>query len=134
MSVELVNPGSLPKPFGYAHVGVATGSRQVFIAGQVGHDADGNLVGDDLAAQTEQAYANLHAAITAVGGTFADIAKLTVYIVDYTPDKIREYGKGAKRAAERLGLDTVRPKTIVGVQALFQPDLLIEIDAVAVLD
>lgn len=87
----------------------------------------------DLAAQTEQAYANVHAAVTAAGGTFADIAELTVYVVDWEPDKMARLGEGAVRAAQRLGFDPVRPITLVGVAALGEPDLLVEVEAVAVL-
>lgn len=55
MSVELINPEGLSEPEGFAHVGVATGSRMVFMAGQVGRAADGTLGDGDLAGQAEQA-------------------------------------------------------------------------------
>ena len=52
MTLELINPEGLSSPLSYTHVVAATGSRLVFVAGQVAGDADGNLVGDDdLAAQ-----------------------------------------------------------------------------------
>ncbi len=134
MSIELLNPPTLPQPEVYAQVAVATGSRHVFISGQVARDAAGNPVGaGDLAAQTEQAYVNLHAAITAAGGTFGDIAKLTVYVVDWEPAKMAQLAQGAVQAATRLGLDLVRPITLIGVAALGEPDMLIEVEAVAVL-
>ena len=58
MPVEVLNPEGLSKPDMYRQVSIATGSRLVFIAGQVARDADGNAVGvGDLAAQTEQAFA-----------------------------------------------------------------------------
>lgn len=81
----------------------------------------------------EQAYANVHAAVTAAGGSFGDIAKLTVYLVDWEPGKAAQLGEGAVRAAERLGFDFVRPISLIGVAALGEPDLLIEVEAVAVL-
>lgn len=60
MSVELLNPDSLPKPDVYAQLSIATGSRLVFISGQVAYRSGGTLVGrGDLTAQAEQAYANL---------------------------------------------------------------------------
>jgi enamine deaminase RidA (YjgF/YER057c/UK114 family) len=134
MPVELVNPEGLPTPDTYAQVGVATGTRTAYISGQVARDADDNPVGaGDLAAQVEQALVNVNIAVTAVGGTFADIAKLNVYVVDWTPDKIDAINAGAGRAAERLGINPIRPATLVGVPALAEPDLLVEIDAVAVL-
>lgn len=134
MSIELLNPTSLPQPEVYAQVSIAQGSRLVFISGQVARDADGNPVGDgDLAAQTEQAYVNLNSAVTAAGGTFGDIAKLTIYLVDWEPAKMAQLAEGAVRAAGRLGLDLVRPITLIGVAALGEPDMLIEVEAVAVL-
>ncbi|GAA1711081.1 RidA family protein [Isoptericola hypogeus] len=134
MPVQLLNPPALPQPDVYAQVSVAEGTRLVFVSGQVARDADGSPVGPgDLAAQAEQAYANVHAAVTAAGGSFADIAKLTVYVVDWEPAKMAQLGAGAVRAAERLGFDLVRPITLLGVAALGEPDLLIEVEAVAVL-
>ena len=135
MPIQLMNPDGLPKPDVYRQVAVATGSRLVFIAGQVARDADGSPVGGgDLAAQVDQAMRNLHTAVTAAGGTFADIAKLTVYVVDWSPEKMAALGEGVGRAAAELPIDPVRPITLIGVTALGEPDMLVEIEAVAVLE
>jgi enamine deaminase RidA (YjgF/YER057c/UK114 family) len=135
MSVTLVNPDGLPKPEAYRQLSIATGSRLVFLSGQVARDADGNPVGEgDLAAQVEQAYRNVATALTAIGGSFADIAKLTVYVVDWSPDKMPQLMEGAGRAAADLGIDPVRPITLIGVSALGEPDMLVEVEATAVLD
>ena len=88
----------------------------------------------DLGAQTEQAYRNVAAALRGAGAGFEHVAKLTVYVVDWSPEKMAELVGGAMRAAEGLGLDLVRPITLVGVAALGEPDLLVEVEAVAVLD
>lgn len=134
MSVQLLNPNTLPQAEVYAQLSIAEGSKLVFVSGQVARDASGAPVGEgDLAAQTEQAYANVHAAVTAAGGSFADIAKLTVYLVDWDPSKMPQLAEGAVRAAQRLGFDLVRPITLIGVAALGEPDLLVEVEAVAVL-
>ena len=135
MSIQLVHPETLPRSEIYAQVAVATGTRTVFLAGQVSRTADGQPVGtDDLAAQVEQAYANVATALAAVGGSFADVAKLPVYVVDWTPDKMAALGEGVGRVAQRLGIDPVRPTTLIGVAALGEPDLLVEVEATAVLD
>jgi enamine deaminase RidA (YjgF/YER057c/UK114 family) len=135
MAVELINPEGLPKPEVYAQLSVATGSRTVYLAGQVARDADGGPVGTgDLAAQVEQAYLNVDTAVSAAGGTWADIAKLTIYVVDWSPDKLAALGEGAVRAAGRLGIDLVKPITLLGVAALGEPDLLVEVEAIAVLE
>lgn len=134
MAIELLNPDGLPKPDVYRQVAVATGSRTVFIAGQVARDADGTPVGtDDLAAQVEQAFRNVATAVQAAGGSFADIAKLTVYVVDWSPGKMDALGEGIGRATQALGIDPVRPITLLGVAALAEPDLLVEVEATAVL-
>jgi enamine deaminase RidA (YjgF/YER057c/UK114 family) len=129
-----MNPDGLPRPDAYRQVAVATGSRLVFLAGQVARDADGAPVGaGDLAAQVEQAFLNVHTAVSAAGGTFADIARLNVYVVGWSPEKMGALVEGAGRAAARAPIDPVRPITLLGVAALGEPDMLVEIEAVAVL-
>jgi enamine deaminase RidA (YjgF/YER057c/UK114 family) len=117
--VQLLNPEGLPQPEHYVQVAVATGSRTVYLS--------------DLAAQVEQAYSNVATALAAVGGTFDDVAKLTVFVVDCSPDKLAGLGEGVARVAERLGVDPRKPITLLGVAALGEPDLLVEVEAVAVL-
>lgn len=135
MTVELLNPDGLPKPEVYRQLSIATGTRTVYLAGQVARDADGTPVGkDDLAAQVEQSLTNVATAVAAAGGTFADVAKMTVYVVDWTPDKMAQIGEGVVRFATKLGVDPVKPTTLLGVAALAEPDLLVEIEAIAVLD
>lgn len=134
MSVTLVNPDGLPKPDVYRQMSIATGSRLVFLAGQVARDGDGNPVGaGDLAAQVERSYLNIATALAAAGGSFDDVAKLTVYVVDWSPEKMQLLGEGVSRAAARLGVDPVKPITLLGVSALGEPDLLVEVEAIAVL-
>jgi enamine deaminase RidA (YjgF/YER057c/UK114 family) len=134
MPIELINPDGLPKPEFYAQLSVATGSRTVYLSGQVARTAEGEPVGrDDLAAQVEQAYLNVATALAAVGGSFDDVAKLTVYVVDWDESKLAALGAGIDRAAQRLGMSPVKPTTLIGVAALGEPDLLIEVEAVAVL-
>jgi enamine deaminase RidA (YjgF/YER057c/UK114 family) len=134
MPVQLLNPEGLPQPELYRQVAVATGTRTVYLAGQVARDAAGSPVGSgDLAAQVEQAYLNVATAMAAVGGSFDDVAKLTVYLVDWSPDKLPQLGEGVERAAVRLGVDPIKPVTLIPVGALGEPDLLVEVDAVAVL-
>ena len=88
MTVEVINPPGLPTPMGYAQVSVATGGRIVCVSGQVARDAAGQAVGGgDLAAQVEQAYTNLTVALEGAGASFDDVAKLTVYVVDWTPTR-----------------------------------------------
>lgn len=136
MPTTLINPAGLPEVPIYRHVSVSSGSRLVFIAGQIALDAHGNKVGeDDLAAQVEQVYLNLHTALAEVGATFDQVAKVTVYLVDWTADKMGPFIEGVARASERLGIEVpVPPLTGIGVAALAEPFAIVEVEAIAVLD
>ncbi|MFJ9764082.1 RidA family protein [Streptomyces erythrochromogenes] len=135
MAITLINPAGLPKIDAYRQVSVATGSKLVFVAGQVSWDADGVTVGEgDLAAQVEQCYLNVGIALAEAGGSFDDVAKLTVHVVDWTPDKMPLLMEGITRAAGKLGGVPVPPATLLGVAALDVPEHLVEVEATAVLD
>ena len=128
MAITLVNPDGLPAIDAYRQVSIATGSRLVFVAGQVAWDT----AAGDLTAQVERCYLNVATALA--GASFSDVAKLTVYVVDWTPDKMPAFLAGVARAAERLGETPVPPGTLIGVAALDVPEHLVEVEAVAVLD
>ncbi|WP_406358898.1 Rid family hydrolase [Streptomyces sp. NBC_01635] len=133
--MTLVDPEGLPEIDACRQVAIASGSRMVFIAGQVAWDAAGVTVGaGDLAAQVEQCCLDVATGPAAAGATFADAAKPTACVVDRTPDKMAQFMEGATRAARKPGTVPAAPATLVGVQALGIPDHLVEIEAVAVLD
>lgn len=135
MAITLLNPGGLPEIDVYRQVSIASGTKLVFVAGQVAWDAEGRTIGEgDLAAQVEQCYVNIGTALAEAGGSFDDVAKLTLHVVDWTPDKMPLLLEGMSRAAARLGTTPVPPATLLGVAALDVPDHLVEIEAVAVLD
>jgi enamine deaminase RidA (YjgF/YER057c/UK114 family) len=135
MAITFINPSGLPKIDVYRQVSIASGSRLVFIAGQVAWDAEGVTIGEgDLAAQVEQSYLNVGTALAEVGGSFDDVAKLTFYVVDWTPDKMPTLLEGISRATAKLGVNPVPPATLLGVATLDVPDHLVEIEATAVLD
>ena len=135
MAITMTNPTGLPEIDVYRQVSVSTGSKLVFVAGQVAWDADGVTVGEgDLAAQVEQCYVNVATALKGVGASFDDVAKLNVHVVDWTPDKMPPLLEGISRAAAKLGVTPAPPTTLIGVAALDAPDHLVEIEATAVLD
>ncbi|MEV5158391.1 MULTISPECIES: RidA family protein [unclassified Streptomyces] len=135
MAVTLVNPEGLPEIDAYHQVSVATGSKLVFLAGQVAWDADGVTVGEgDLAAQVERCYLNIATALAGVGASFADVVKVTVHVVDWTPDKMPQFLDGVDRASAKLGATPVPPGTLLGVASLDVPEHLVEVEAVAVID
>jgi enamine deaminase RidA (YjgF/YER057c/UK114 family) len=131
MTLELINPEELPTPASYTHVIAATGSRLVFVAGQVADDAQGNLVGpDDLAAQTRQAFANVGRCLAAAGARPDRVTKITIYVVHHRPEYLPDISQ-ARIAA--FG-DHKPADTLVGVETLAEPGYLIEVDAIAVVD
>jgi enamine deaminase RidA (YjgF/YER057c/UK114 family) len=135
MTITLLNPDGLPKVDIYRQVAVATGSRLVFIAGQVARDADGGKVGEgDFAAQVEQCYLNVGTALAGVGASFQDVAKLNVHVAGWTPDQMPALLDGIARAAARLGTTVTPPATLLGVAALDVPEHLVEVEATAVID
>ncbi|MCD2186640.1 RidA family protein [Actinomycetospora soli] len=134
MPVDLVHPDRVHRVDVHHQVAVAQGRRTVYLAGQVSWDLEGTLVGpDDVAAQAEQAYLNIHAALEAVGATPADLAKVVVYLVDLDETKAEQFVVGRERAAARVGVEFQQPSTWIGVTALAAPGYLVEVDAVAVL-
>jgi enamine deaminase RidA (YjgF/YER057c/UK114 family) len=131
MTLEGINPEDLPTPLSYTHVIVATGSRLVFVAGQEPEDEQGNLVGPgDLAAQARQVFANLGRALAAGGARPDQVAKITIFVVNYRPGYLPTIEAG------RVALfgDHRPADTLVGVEALSRPEYLIEVEAIAMID
>jgi enamine deaminase RidA (YjgF/YER057c/UK114 family) len=129
VSANFVNPEGMHRPTGYTHVVEVTAGRPVYISGQVALDGAGELVGPgDVAAQARQVFENLQAALGSVGAGFEQVVKLTVYLVDATQ-------MPAVREVRDRYVDTARPpaSTAVEVRRLVRDDLLVEVEAVAVL-
>ncbi len=130
MALERISPEGLHEARGYTHVVKTGGGRLAFVAGQVGVDAEGKLAGDDLESQARQAFANLRGALDALGAAPSDVAKITTFVVNYSPD-----ARAALAAArgDFFGSD-LPASTLVGIQALASPALLFEVEAIVVLD
>ena len=131
MSRQHLQPEGLAKPRGYSHVVCARGTS-VFIAGQVAFDADGRVVGPgDLRAQTEQVFKNLQCALAAAGARIEDLVKTTIFVVGFKPADREVIAEVRSRF---YGNHPPPASTLVGVQALVVPELMIEIEAIAVID
>jgi enamine deaminase RidA (YjgF/YER057c/UK114 family) len=129
MANQHINPEGVSQPTGYTHVVKGQGTM-VFVSGQIAMDAQGNVVGaGDFETQARQVFENLKACLAAAGATFADVVKMTTFVVNYNPE-LRP-ALAAVRAAY-LPQDKPPASTLVGVQALARPDLMIEVEAVAV--
>jgi enamine deaminase RidA (YjgF/YER057c/UK114 family) len=135
MAVELMHPDGLLQQTDYSPVAVATGSRLILLAGQVGVTPDFKPVAPDLAGQVHAALRNIILGVRGAGGDVGDLARLTFFIVGWVPEKWHEVLAGINRAQKDEGLPAPTPPvTIIGVQALFTPDFVVEIEAIAVLD
>ena len=128
MPTQHVNPSGVGAPSNYTHVVSASGGSIVFISGQIGMDAAGKIAGDTLEAQGAQVFENLKTCLASVGATFENVLKLTTYIVNYKPEDRAIIG-GLR--SKYLPATNPPASTLVGVQALAVPGLLVEIEAVA---
>jgi 2-iminobutanoate/2-iminopropanoate deaminase len=128
MTKRALDPEGLPSPVGpYSNVVTAPPGRLVFVAGQVALDANGDIVGaGDVAAQTRQVMENVRIALEAAGATFADVVRVVNYITD-----VDLFGEMAAVRKEYL-VEPYPASTLVEVSALMYPELLIEIEAIAV--
>src|SRR5215510_1635926 len=113
----------------YSHVVVVEGRRTIFIAGQLARDRQGNVVGaGDMRAQIRQVGENLKTALAAAGATLNDLVKTTTFVTD-----IDEFFRHAEVRMEYFGV-ALPTSTTVEVRRLAHPDLLVEVEAIAMTD
>ena len=126
--VKRTNPPALSAPTGYTHIVEVTGpAKTIYISGQIAFDKDGKVVGaGDMQAQAEQVFRNLKAALDAVGATFADVVKMNSYITDMS--KVQ----AVRDVRARYFKDATPASTFVQVAGLVRPELLLEIEVIAV--
>jgi enamine deaminase RidA (YjgF/YER057c/UK114 family) len=130
-TLRFLNPAAIGAPRGYSHVAEATGpGRTLYIAGQLGLDADNKFAGEpgDFRAQAMQAFENLKAALTAAGAGFEHVARITNYFVDM--DHLPIFFEVRDRY-----VNTKAPpaSTAIQVVRLAREGALFEIEAIAVL-
>ena len=123
---QTFSPEGMYRPKSYAHALLA--GDTLYIAGQVARDAEGTLVGPgDAVRQAKQVFDNLERVLAAAGASFSDLVKLTTYLVD-----ARDGEAVAAERLRRLG-EHRPPHTGLVVKALGGPDVLLEVEGVAVL-
>jgi 2-iminobutanoate/2-iminopropanoate deaminase len=128
-ATRYINPQGLVKPTGYTHLVVAPDGRTVYIAGQVAFDSAGKVIGgDDFTAQAEQVFRNLQHALESVGGSVGDLVKTTTFITD-----IKHLPALREVRSRYLAKGQPPANTLVAVSSLARPELLIEIEGLAVL-
>jgi len=127
---RFLNPQTIPQPYGYSQIVEVSGGRTVYISGQVPLDTENQLVGEgDFTAQVRQVFENVRHALAAVDLTFDHVVKMQFFLTDIVNlPKVREVRDSF--------VNTSQPpaSTSVQVVALFRPDVLFEMDVVAVGD
>src|SRR5919199_2592579 len=127
MPLQRIQPPGLSKPPTYTHV-IRAGNT-VYIAGQTATDEQGQVVGKgDITAQATQVFENLGKALAAVGADFSRLVKITVYLTD------ARFREAVTQVRSRYLGQTLPASTLVVVAGLARPDLLVEIEGIAVVD
>ena len=133
MKKDYLNPrelGAAPKFYSHA-VSIGGQGRLVYVSGQVSWGADGKVVGaGDMRAQCKQVFDNVTAVLKSAGATWDDIIKINGYMVDVTPEHVAAY-RDVRQNYLKPG--RLPASTLVGVTALVQPELLLEVEVVAAL-
>ena len=126
---QLLHPRHWKQPKGYAN-GIAAEGRLVFLAGQVGWNAEEKFESDDFVAQVRQALANIVALVAEAGGTPEHITRLTWYVLDKRDylSRLRELGDAYRNIMGRH----FPAMTLVQVGALVEDRAKVEIEATAV--
>jgi 2-iminobutanoate/2-iminopropanoate deaminase len=127
MTLRAVNPPGPAIP-GISQGMIVESGSLMFLSGHTPMKDDGAFAGPGLKSQLEQVFANLEQTLKAAGAGFADVARLTIYVRDYTPEHLPVI-----REVRDRYVDAARPpaSALIGVAALFHPDVLVEIDAIA---
>jgi 2-iminobutanoate/2-iminopropanoate deaminase len=130
-NVQFFNPSGLSTPHGYSHTAIIDlgTCKMVIISGQVPLDKSGNLVGkDDMGIQAGQVFLNIKTTLDELRGSMDDIVKLGFYVTDVSQLQ-------AIRAARDKYINVNNPpaSTLVQVSRLFRPDVMIEVEATAII-
>jgi enamine deaminase RidA (YjgF/YER057c/UK114 family) len=136
MSVTTFSPAGMFQPVPYHHVAVGTGSRHVHVAGQIARDGEGTRIAtDDLAGQVSQVLRNTARGLAAAGASFDDVVRLRFFVTPAARDDMEAFMAGVAAVAAEVGLPSpMPPASLIGVDFLFEPDVLVELEAEAIVD
>ncbi|MCX2748524.1 MULTISPECIES: RidA family protein [unclassified Arthrobacter] len=129
MSHKTVNPGSLPKPSGFAH-GMLAGNT-LFLGGQTALDKDMNIVPGGIVEQFTQAFSNVLTTLREAGGLPEDLVSVTIYLTDV--DDYMANGREIGRIWREMAGSEYPAMAGIGVTRLWQKEALIEIQGIAVI-
>jgi enamine deaminase RidA (YjgF/YER057c/UK114 family) len=123
------NPPGAPAPIGM-YSNLSRAGDLVFVAGQVGLRADGELAGEGVEAQATQAFANVAALLDSQGGSLRDVVKFTTYLV--SAGEIEDFFALRERLFPDLFPEgEYPPNTLLVVERLVRPELRVEVEAIA---
>jgi enamine deaminase RidA (YjgF/YER057c/UK114 family) len=129
VNLQRINPAELARPSGFSHAVAVSAGRLVFLAGQTGVDADGQVITGGVVAQFERALQNLLTALAAAGGKPADLVSMTIYIVDI--EAYQGHAKEIGAVWRRLAGTQYPAMAAVEVSRLWDPAAVVEIQGVA---
>ncbi|MFQ5830930.1 MAG: RidA family protein [Candidatus Methylomirabilia bacterium] len=132
MAIKVLIPKVLGRPLGmYSHGVVAPGGELVVVAGQVGMDGAGRVAGADVGSQTKQALENIRAVLGNAGCSIRDVVRLQTFLT--RADDIEGFMQARREVFPQYFPDGVYPpNTLVVISQLVRPELLVEIEAMAV--
>lgn len=130
MSRRIVNPPELIPPSGFAHAVVAGGA--VYLGGQTALDAEGRIVPGGIVEQFTQALQNVLVSLRASGGEPTDLVNVTIFLTDV--DDYLAHGKAIGRVWRELAGTEYPAMAGIGITRLWQPEALVEIQAIAHID
>jgi 2-iminobutanoate/2-iminopropanoate deaminase len=126
---EIISPPTLPDAAQYGYSQGVRAGNLLFLGGQGGQNREGQVPEPgDFEAQVRRTFANMQAVLEAAGGTLSNIVTMTTFLVD-----MRHAPEFARLRREILGSD-FPADALIGVSQLWDPALMLEIQAIAVLD
>jgi len=134
MTKKTINPPDLfpSLQYGFSQGVTAGAGRTVYLSGQVAWDAEQQIVGPgDLRVQTRQALDNVNIGMGAAGGRLEDVVSMRIYIVE---DVLAESRHVSQALRDYFAAERAPATTWIGVRALANPEFLIEIEAIGVID
>lgn len=133
MAKQRINPPELgsTSQFGFSQLVATRGGTTVYLAGQVGWDAQGHIVTGGFAGQLEQTFKNIETALKAAGGNLHDVVSMRIYTTEAGQEDTTLIREALRH---HFGPDHAPATTWLGVRALANPEFLIEIEAIAVIE
>ena len=131
MQKTIINPPGLAPPRGFSHGVLVTGGQLLFLSGQTGSDAQGNIVDGDLVGQYEQILRNLKTVVEAAGGKMQDITQINIFVRDR--DDYLAHLKPLGKVHRSFFGDYYPATALFEISRFFQDEALIEIEGMAVI-